>query len=123
MDSSEALLNLVWVPWQIIVDHKVSALKVYTFARCVVSDQHQHVSVLHEPLNYFSALFSCNTAVNDLYGFPFSKSGTHFSRQIVKRIFRFGKNDQLAPVSVCVDHQIVIEYPVELSPLRIFSRP
>ena len=38
VDTTETLLNLVRVPRQVIVDHEVSALKVYTFACGIIGD-------------------------------------------------------------------------------------
>src|SRR5215831_11868545 len=38
MNASEALLDLVRVPWQIVIDHQMAALEVHAFACRIVSD-------------------------------------------------------------------------------------
>ena len=36
VDTTKSLLDLVRVPRQIIIDHQMATLEVYTFARCVI---------------------------------------------------------------------------------------
>ena len=38
MDAAKALFEAVWIPWQVIIDHKVRALKVDAFTGCIGSN-------------------------------------------------------------------------------------
>jgi hypothetical protein len=49
MDATEALLQLVRIPGQVVVDHQVrAALEVHAFAGGVVGDQEAHLRVVHK---------------------------------------------------------------------------
>src|SRR3546814_1386432 len=66
VDTAETLFDLVGIPGQVVVDHEVAALKVHTFAGCVVCNQHQHVAVLHEPLDDLAPLFPRHAAMDHI---------------------------------------------------------
>ena len=61
VNASEALLDLVGVPGQVVIDHQMPALKVHAFARGIVGDEHQQIAVLHEPLDDLAALLPSDT--------------------------------------------------------------
>ena len=74
VDTAEPLLDLVRVPGQVVVDHQVAALKVHAFASRVVGDQHQHVAVLHEPLDDLAPIFAGDATMDDLDGIGAAKA-------------------------------------------------
>ncbi len=78
VNTAKSLLDLVGVPWEVVIDHQVPALKVNTLASGVVGDQHHQVSVLHEPLDDFPAFFPRHAAMDDFNILGFAKTGSDF---------------------------------------------
>src|SRR5262245_9050802 len=68
VDATEPLLQPVWVPWQVVVDHEVGALKVDTLASGVCRKQDLHLRVVSERLLDIHALFAPHAAVNGDHG-------------------------------------------------------
>ena len=121
VDTAKALLDLVRVPWQIVVHHQMAALKVHAFAGGIVGDEHQHVPVLHEALDHLAALFAGHAAVDDFHGLRTANARANLLQQVVQRVLGLGKDDQLAAVAVLVDRQVVIEDAVELLPFGVLA--
>src|SRR6056297_1391425 len=122
VDASKALFNLVRVPWQIIVHHQMSALKVNAFAGGIVGNQDKQVPVLHEPFDDLAPFLSGHPTVNDIYCIRPAKPGDDLLTEILEGIFGLREYDQLASIPVRIEHQFVIENPIKLLPLRVLAR-
>jgi hypothetical protein len=64
VDASEALLQAVRVPRQVVVHHQVGALQVHAFAGGVGGDQDTHVGVGTEQRLDAAALVAVRAAVD-----------------------------------------------------------
>ena len=82
MDPSETLFEAIGVPRQIVVDHQMASLEVDSLAHGVVPDQHQHLGIVHEPVNEFLTVFTSDASVNYVYGII----GAEFVANFVKEI-------------------------------------
>ena len=120
--SKQALLDPVRVPGQVVVDHQVAALEVHALARGVVGDEHQQAAVGHEPLDHLAPLLAPDAAVDGGDRIRTPQAGPDLAQQIVEGVLRLGEDDELAAVTVRVDHPVVVEDPVEPGPLRIPAR-
>ena len=101
----------------------MAALKVHTFAGRVIGDQHQHIAVLHEPFDDLAPLFPRYTAVDYVDRIGVADPGSNLVEEVVQRVLRFRKNDQLPPIAVGIDHQIIVQNAVELGPLSVEAGP
>src|SRR5690606_29587455 len=113
VDTAETLLDLVRIPGQVVVDHEMSALQVHALARSVVRDQHKQVFVLHESLDDLAALLARDPAVDDVHGFRIAEACPHLVEEVVEGVLRLGEDDQLAPITGAIDHEIVIKDAIE----------
>ena len=100
----------------------MSALKVYAFSRSIVGDEHQQITVLHESLDDLAALLAGDATVDDRDRIGITQPRLDLVPQVVERILGLGEDNQLAAIPVGVDHQRVVEDPVQLCPLRIPPR-
>ena len=123
VNTSEPLLYLVGVPWKVVVNHQMSALKVNTLAGGIIGNENNHLAVLHKPGNNFPPLFPRNATVYNLNTLGFAQPATDFVSQIQQSVFGFGEDDELPPIAFSVCHQFVIEYLVQLQPLAVIARP
>ena len=119
MDSAEALLDPVRVPGQVVVDHQVAALEVHPLAGRIVGDEHQQAAVGHEALDDLAALLALHPSVNFGDSLRVPETRPNLAHQVVERVLGLGEDDELPAVAGGVDHQRVVEDPVELRPLRI----
>jgi len=63
--TAEALLNPVWVPWEVVIDHQVGTLKVNPLARGIRGNEHVHFRIMFERLLCLQAFLAAHTAVDD----------------------------------------------------------
>ena len=99
----------------------MTALKVYTFAGSIIGDEDQHVAVLHEPLYDLATFFTGYAAMDYIDSFRLAEAGPYLVDEIMQRVLRFGEDDQLAPVAIGIDHQVIVEDAVELGPLGVLA--
>ena len=93
MDSSETLLQSIWIPWQIVVDREVrAALEVDTLACRVVRNQHAHLWVIIECRNSSAALLTRNATMNDFHGVRIAKARRDLFMQVVERVPWLGED-------------------------------
>lgn len=58
MNSSKALFQTIWIPWQVIVYHQMRTLEVDAFACGIGRDEYSNVDVLHKERFNFSAIIA-----------------------------------------------------------------
>ena len=122
VDAAETLFDLVGIPGQVVVDHQVAALKVHTFSGCVVGNQHQHVAVLHEPLDDLAPLFPRHAAMDHIDRIRIAEPSADLVDQVMERVLRLGEDDQLATIAVGIDHEVIVENTIELRPFGVEAR-
>ncbi len=69
VNPTEALLDAVWIPRQVIVDHEVGALEIDALAGGVGCKQHLNLGVVSERFLRLQAFLSADATVNDNDGF------------------------------------------------------
>ena len=121
VDTTKPLLNLVGVPRQVIIDHQMTTLEVYTFAGSIIGDEHDQILVLHETADDFAAVFAKHPAMDEINGFGPSKASSYLVNEIQKRVFGLGKDNQLSTNAIAVNHQVIIENAVELAPFGVLA--
>ncbi len=68
VDTTEALLDPIRVPRQVVVHHEMGSLQVDTFPRCVGGHQDRNVLVLGERFLDLAALLTPKAAMDRNYG-------------------------------------------------------
>ena len=120
VDAPEALLDAVRVPGQVVVHHEVGALQVDALPRRVGGDQHEGVLVLREVLLRLAALLTADAAVDGDHGLRPAEHDADLLDQVVERVPVLGEDDQLATVTVHVEHlAVVLQQARELLPLLV----
>ena len=95
MDAAEALLNPVGVPWQVVIDHQVSALKVDPLAGGIRGNKHLHFRVVSERLLRLHAFLATHATVNDDHRRRAPKQGDDVLFEISQGVAMLGENNQL----------------------------
>jgi len=95
VDATEALLQAVGVPWQVVVDHQVGALQVDALARCVGSEQPLHLRVVPARLLGLQALLTAQAAVDKDHRVLAPEQRAHAGVEIAQRVAVLGENDEL----------------------------
>ena len=119
VDASEALLQPVGVPGQVVVHHQVRPLQVHALARSVVGQQHHHLGVIHKGMHHLAAFVPWYTAMDLHHRFFPAEAVADLAGQVGERVLELGEQHQLSPAAVLIHHQRVIEDPVQLHPLGI----
>ena len=65
VNAAEALLNTVGVPWEVVIDHQVGALKVNPLACSIRGNEHVHFRIMFERLLRLQAFLAAHAAVDD----------------------------------------------------------
>ena len=65
VDAAETLLDPVWVPGQVVIDHQVGTLQIDAFTGGVGGKQHLHLWVVFEGFLRLQPLFATHAAVDD----------------------------------------------------------
>ena len=119
VDASKALLQSVGVPGQVVVHHQVCPLQVHALPGCIVGQQHHHLRVVHEGMHDLAASIAGHTAVDLHHRLRPSQTVADLGGQIHQGVLELGEQHQLAPGTIGLLHQRVIEDPVQLLPLGI----
>src|SRR6266568_1604995 len=64
VDSSKALFNTIWIPWQIVINHQVGTLKVDSFAGGVCGEKHLDFGIVPKPLLRVHPVFAAHPTMN-----------------------------------------------------------
>lgn len=120
VDTTEALLDPVRVPGQVVVDHEVGPLEVHTFPGRVRGDEDRAVLVLHERLLQLAALLPLGAAVNRDDRLGTAEQAPQPLDEIVQGVAMLGEDDQLAAPALCVEHVLLFREEIgELLPLAV----
>ena len=95
VNPSEALLQAVRVPGQVVVHHQVRALQIDTFAGRVGGEQHLDLRVVAEGFLSLEPILAAHAAVNRHDGSLASQQRRDPVVQIAQRIAVLGEDDQL----------------------------
>src|SRR5208337_1747247 len=122
VDATEALLQAVRIPGQVVVDHKVSALQVDSLAGCVGGEEDLDFLVMRERLLGLAPILAADAAMNDDDCLGPSNECSYAFGKIVQGVAMLGEDDELAPMPVGVEHRrVVLQEPGQLIPLAIGS--
>src|SRR5436189_2589095 len=102
MNSAEALFQAVGIPRQVVVHHQMRANEIYTLARGIGGNQHEHFPILRERLLCFPALLTVHAAVNCDDSFTTPEKPANAVAEVIERIAVLGENNQLAAVALCI---------------------
>ena len=108
MDAAEALFEAVWIPWQVIIDHQMRALKVDAFTGGVGRNQYAHVLILLEQGLNLAAIVAQHSAVDGHDHFIAPEERADLLGEVVQRVAMLRKNNQLFAIAVGVLHQIIV---------------
>jgi hypothetical protein len=95
MDATEALLQPIGVPRQVIVNHQVGALEIDALAGSVSGEQYLHLGVMLEGFLHLQALFATDAPVDDDHSFLAAQQRGDALFQIIERVTVLGEVDQL----------------------------
>ena len=119
VDASEALLQAVRVPGQIVVDHQVGALEVDALARRIVRDHHHDLRVVHERLHDLAPVRTPDPAVDHHHRLVPAETGADPAREVFEGVARLGEDDELSPPPVGAGHERMVEEARELEPFGV----
>src|SRR5437867_2972009 len=115
MYSPEALLDPVGIPWQVVIDHQMSALEVYAFSSGIRGEKDLHHGIVKKGLLGLSTLLSSQPTMNDHERFTSAKERRNLVLQVVESIPVLCKDDEF-PLVLSVDEECR-----QFAPLRICS--
>src|SRR5438128_2272277 len=95
MNPTEALLDAVGIPREVVIDHEMGALKIDAFTSCIGSKKHFDFWIVSERLLDFQPVFAPNTAVYGHYGIGASDQYLNLFLQIGQCVSMLSKDDQL----------------------------
>ena len=119
MDAPKPLLQAVWIPRQVVVDHQMGALEVDAFAGRIVRHHHHDVRVMHERFDGPAPILPSDTSMDDDHCLGPTEAGPDLSGEVLQCVAGLGEDDELAPIAAGIGHQGVIENACELEPLRV----
>src|SRR6516225_3192392 len=90
VDASEALLDAIGIPRQVVVDHQVSALQVDTFACSIGRDQNLNIRIVAERFLHVHALFASHAAVNKDNRFWATEESRDSALKVIERVAMLG---------------------------------
>ena len=73
MDTTEALFQTIWIPWQIVVNHEMRTLEVDPFTSRIGGDQNARVFILLEQFFDFTTFVAEHAAMDRDDGFIVTK--------------------------------------------------
>ena len=120
VNAPKTLLQTIWIPRQVVVNHQVRVLQVDSFARRVRRDQHENIFVGFESLLNFAPLPVTKPAVNRDNSLIAPEQRGNFFLQIIQRVAVFGEDNQLvAPRKIFV----ALEQFGKFAPFSILAAP
>ena len=123
VDASEALLDPVRVPGQVVVHEQMSALQVHALPGRVRRDKHEHVGFLQERLLRFASKLAAHPTVDLDHRLRPAEQCSDAAGQVVERVAMLGEDDQLPALPRFVEHLrlTVLQQLGKARPLRIGS--
>jgi hypothetical protein len=95
VNPSEPLLDTVGVPWQVVVDHEVSTLKVDALTGCIGRQEYLNIGVVTERFLDLQAFLTTNTTMDDDHGLGTSEERSDSLVQVTECVAVLGEEDQL----------------------------
>ena len=95
VNPSEPLLDTVGVPWQVVVDHEVSTLKVDALTGCIGRQEYLNIGVVTERFLDLQAFLATNTTMDDDHGLGTSEERSDSLVQVTECVAVLGKDHQL----------------------------
>src|SRR5216683_6310293 len=89
VDTTEALLDPIGVPWQVVVHHQVSSLQIDTFTRSVSGHQDRDVLVLGERFLDLATLLTPKTAMDRNHSVRLAGQAPQPTDKVVQRVTVF----------------------------------
>ena len=123
VDAAEALLELVGVPGQVVVDHQVSAaLEVHPLSGSIVREKHTYAWIIVERRDDRSPLLTRHASMDDSHGVRVAKVGRDLVLEVVDGVAWFGEDQDLSLTPrVFVKDRWGVEDGGELCPLRVLA--
>jgi hypothetical protein len=118
VDPAESLFEAIRVPREIVIHHQVRTLQVDALASSVGGDEDQDLRVVLEGGLGFAPFVSVESTVNRNDSLTAAKHAADAFDQVVQRVAMFREDDQLAAISVRVEHfRLLLQEGRELLPL------
>lgn len=95
VDPPESLLDPVWIPREVVVDHQVGPLEVDPFPGRIGGDQHVNIRVVQEGFLSLPALFAAHPAVDRHHGIAAPKERGDPLFQVGQGIAVLAEDDEL----------------------------
>ena len=122
VDASEALLDPVGVPGEVVVDHEVCALQVEPFPRRVGRYENSGLGILGEPLLGDPPLLAGVSAVDRYHDLRTAEISDDPIDQVVEGVPVLREDDDLAGVAIAIlGYLFTVEDVAQLGPLAIRS--
>ena len=122
VNTTEALLESIGIPRQVVVDHKVRTLQVNALAGGIRSDKDARVRILLKHFLGTMALVARHTALNGEHSSTVTQEGANLLCEIVQRVLVLGKDDELLTSTVHAKHiGIVLQQSRKLLPLTVLA--
>ena len=118
--ATEALLDAVGIPREVVVDHEVGGLEVETLTGGIGRDEHTAYGVLGEFLCDPATFGAADATVHGLDGFRAAEEIADLLHEIVEGVAVLGEDDELARAGGRVE-DVVLEDRAELGPLDVLS--
>ena len=122
VNATEALLQPIRIPGQVVVHHQVGVLEVDAFAGGIRGHEDSHVGVRTEQRLEAAAFVAVRAAMNRDDGVGVAEHARDPLMQVVQRVAVFGEDDELALTPGGVVHlRIVLEDFREFIPLAVLA--
>ena len=92
VNATEALLESVGIPRQVVIDHQVRALKIDAFARGISGDEHRHILLVSEEFLRLASILALHVARDRDDRILAADEPTDLLDQIVKSVAMLGEN-------------------------------
>ena len=93
VDTSEALLQTIWIPRQVIVHHEMSPLEVDALACSIRSQENLDFRIMEETFLGLAAFLSPHTTMNVHESLGTPENSAYLFFQIVERVAVFREDN------------------------------
>src|SRR6056297_515557 len=122
VNTSETLLESVWIPGQVVINHQASALKVDAFTCSVSGDQNQHGRILPEDFLQPLSLVPRDAAVDSDNRLVIAQHSADALAKVVQRVLMLGENDEFASGAAFAIHlRVFLKQVRQFFPLAILA--
>ena len=120
VNASEALLESIGIPRQIVIDHEVRTLQIDTLARSIGCDEYPHVLVLRKAMLRRPTVITGHSAANHHNRIWVAQQDADLLLEIGQRVLMLRKDDELLAGAVAIEHaRIILQQERELFPLTV----